>query len=166
MDRTDCTATTAGSASREVAAAETSVLTLAVLADDDPVQFVVVGLAQRAGDAGQEADRADVGPLVEALADLQPQAPQADVVRGGGPADGAEADGAEALELVQTAVGHHLPGGGVAVAVPGELLANLPSGSQASVPRSPAATVTRSASRDASASHADLLLTRATETCP
>lgn len=34
-------------------------------------------------------------------------------------------------------------------------VANLPSGSQASVPRSPAAAVTRSASRDASAPHAD-----------
>ena len=64
----------------EVAAAEAGVLAFAVLPDDDPVEFGVIGLAQRGHDAGQELDRADVGPLVEVLGDVQAQAPQADVV--------------------------------------------------------------------------------------
>ena len=65
----------ARAAAGEVAAAEAGVLALAVLADDDPVQLGVVGLAQRALDAGQELHGADVGPLVEALADLAAAGP-------------------------------------------------------------------------------------------
>src|SRR5206468_226466 len=82
----------------------------------------VVCLAQGAGDAGQEVDGAYVGPLVEALADLQPQAPEADVVGNGGPADSAEVDGVEVLQALQPVVGHHLAGALVVVAAPGELL--------------------------------------------
>ena len=71
----------ARAAAGQVPAAEAGVLAFAVLPDDDPVEFGVVGLAQRGLDAGVELDRADVGPLVEVLGDVQPQPPQADVVR-------------------------------------------------------------------------------------
>src|SRR4029079_5962415 len=80
-------------AAGQVPAAEAGVLAFAVLPDDDPVEFGVVGLAQRGLDAGVELHRADVRPQVEVLGDVQPQTPEADVVGDVGPADGAEVDG-------------------------------------------------------------------------
>ena len=55
-------------------------------------------VAQRAGDAGQDARRAHVGVLVERLADGEPQAPQRDVVGHVGRAGRAEQDGVVALD--------------------------------------------------------------------
>jgi hypothetical protein len=106
----------------EVTAAEPGVLTLGVLPDDDPVEFGAVRLAQRALDAGQELHRPYVRPLVEVLADVQPQTPETDVVRDSGPADRAEVDGVEFLELVEAVLGHHPAVLGVVVAAPAELL--------------------------------------------
>ena len=78
------------------AAALAGVLALRVLAHDHPVELLGRDLAQGAGDPGQDAGRADVGVLVERLADREPQAPQRDVVRHVGGADGAEVDRVEA----------------------------------------------------------------------
>ena len=111
----------AGPAAAQVAPAEAGVLALAVLPDDDPVEVGVVGLAQRGDDAGVEVHRADVGPLVEVLGDVQPQAPQADVVGDGRPADGAEVDGVEVLQGLQAVVGHHPAGLLVVLAAPRKL---------------------------------------------
>ena len=63
-----------------------------VLPDDQPVQITDADIAQRAGDAGQDARRADIGVLVEPLADLQTQAPERNMVRNVGIAHGAEID--------------------------------------------------------------------------
>ena len=61
---------------------------------------------QRRVDAGQDARRAHVGVLVEALADLQPQAPQRDVVgMCGSPAS--RRDGVLVADGVQAIVRHH-----------------------------------------------------------
>ena len=115
----DLVARTAG---RQVAAAEAGVLALAVLPDHDPVEVGVVGLAQRRDDAGVEVHRPDVGPLVEVLRDVQPQAPERDVVRDGRPADGAEVDGVVVLQGLQPVLGHHPAGPGVVLAAPVELV--------------------------------------------
>jgi hypothetical protein len=112
----------ARAAGGEVAAAHAGVLTLAVLADDHPVELGAVGLAQRAAHARQEAHGADVRPLVKVLADGQPQAPQADMIGHARPADRAEVDGVELLEYRQAAGGHHLAGARVVGAAPAELL--------------------------------------------
>ena len=71
---------------------------------------------------GRNCDRAHVGPLVEALADAQAQPPQADVVGDVRPADGAEVDGVEVLELLEPVLGHHPAGLLVVLAAPRELL--------------------------------------------
>src|ERR1035441_2049243 len=91
----------AGTPAGQVAAAEPGVFAFTVLADDDPVQFGVVGFAQPSAHAGQAVHGTHVRPLVEALADGQPQAPQADVVRHAGPAVRAEVDGVEGPQDVQ-----------------------------------------------------------------
>ena len=106
----------------EVAAARPGILALAVLADDDPAEFGVVGPAKRAPYARQEAHRADVRPLIEVLADSQPQAPEADVIGHAGPADRAEVDGVELLEYLQAVLRHHPAGARVVLAAPAELV--------------------------------------------
>ena len=111
----------AGAAAAEVPSAQAGVLAFAVFADHDPVELGVVGLAQRGLDAGQELHRADVGPLVEVLRDVQAQAPEADVVRDVFPADGAEVDGVKVLQGLQALRVHHLAGLFVVAAAPGEL---------------------------------------------
>ena len=74
------------------AAADAGVFALGILADDQPVEVGRVDVAQRAGDAGQDARRADIGVLVEPLADRQAQAPQGDVIGDVGVAHGPEID--------------------------------------------------------------------------
>src|SRR6202012_764704 len=61
-----------GAAAGKVAPACADVFAFAVLADDDPAELGVVGLAKGAAHPRQETDRAHVGPLVEVLADGQP----------------------------------------------------------------------------------------------
>src|SRR5690606_35166561 len=110
----------ARAAAGQVAPAEARVLALAVLPDDHPVQLGLVGPAQRGDDAGVEAHRAHVGPLVEALADGQAQAPQADVVGDRGPADRTEVDGVEAAQHLEAVRVHHAAGLLVVAAAPGK----------------------------------------------
>src|SRR3546814_452071 len=88
--------------------ADAGTLALAVLAHDHPVQVGRRAVAQRAADAGQQARRPHVGVLIEALADRQPQAPQADMVGHPRVAGGAEQDRVEAADALQ-AVGWHHP---------------------------------------------------------
>ena len=59
------------------AAAYAGIFALGVLAHDDPVEFRTGDMAQRAGDARQDAGRTNVGILIERLADRQTQTPQA-----------------------------------------------------------------------------------------
>ena len=89
------------------AAADAGIFAFRVFADDDPVEFLAVHVAQRAGDAGQDAGRADIGVLIERLADREPQAPQRDVVGHVRRAGGAEQDGVVFLDLVAAVLRHH-----------------------------------------------------------
>ena len=63
-------------------AAVAGVFALAVFAHDDPVEFLWVLLAGRqgGGDPAQDSCWADVGVLLEGLADCETQAPEGDVV--------------------------------------------------------------------------------------
>ena len=65
---------------------------------------------ERALDARQQARRADVGVLVEALADREAQAPERDVVGDVGRADGAEVDRIERPQLLEAVRRHHPAG--------------------------------------------------------
>src|SRR3546814_12541047 len=66
--------------------------------------------------------RAQVGVLVEALADRQPQLPEGDVIGNLGIADGAEVDGIEAAQRGDAVLGHHAPAATIAVGAPVEVL--------------------------------------------
>ena len=82
VKRAVCVATSLpGPRPAQVAPADAGVLALAVLAHHDPVDRSG-GRRRAAGSStpGQQPDRAHAGVLVEALADRQPQAPEADVV--------------------------------------------------------------------------------------
>ena len=87
-------------------------------------QFEVVRAAalQRAVDAGQDARRPHVGVLVEALADLQAQAPERDVVGDVRVAGRAEQDRVLVAQRVQAVVRHHHAVLAVVVAAPVEVL--------------------------------------------
>ena len=75
------------------AAALTRVFALGILAHDHPVEIGRRGKFQRRIDARQHARRTHVGVLVEALADIQTQTPEGDVIRYFFGADRAEIDG-------------------------------------------------------------------------
>ena len=63
-------------------------------------------LASGQGNARHQAHRAHVGVLVELAAELEQRSPQRNVVgHGGWPADGAEIDGVEVLELANQSSG-------------------------------------------------------------
>src|ERR1019366_8669403 len=85
------------------ASAVPGVLTLGVLADDDPVDVGAVG--QRALDARKQARRTHVRVLVEALGYRQPQPPQRYMVCNLQAADGAEEDRIERPQPLQPAFG-------------------------------------------------------------
>ena len=104
------------------AAADAGVLALGVLAHDDPVQVLGPAALERAVDAGQDARRPHVGVLVEALADLQAQAPQRDVVGDVRVAGRAEQDRVLVAQRVQAVVRHHHAVRAEVVAAPVEVL--------------------------------------------
>lgn len=62
-------------------AALAGVLALAVFADDDPVEVAGAAVLQRGDGAPEDAGGADVGVLLEGLADGEAEAPEGDVVR-------------------------------------------------------------------------------------
>ena len=101
-------------------AAGAGVLALAVLAHDDPVEIAFGNAGERALDPGQEARGADVGVLIEALADGEPQAPEGHVVGHPRVADRAEIDGVEAFQRLQPVLGHHAAVCAVIIGAPGE----------------------------------------------
>ena len=104
------------------AAADAGIFAFRVLAHDHPVELRAGDVAQRAGDAGQDARRAHVGVLVERLADGEPQAPQRDVVGHVGRAGRAEQDGVVALDQVEAVLGHERAGLLVALGAPVEMI--------------------------------------------
>ena len=61
-------------------AADAGIFALGVFAHDHPVQVFRFAALQRCIDPGKNARRAHIGVLIEALADLEPQTPQRDVV--------------------------------------------------------------------------------------
>nr|GEU28650.1 HTH-type transcriptional regulator PtxR, putative [Tanacetum cinerariifolium] len=103
------------------AAAHARIFAFRVFAHDHPVQVFRLAALQGAVDAGQDAGRAHVGILVEALADFQAQAPQGDMVRDVRVAGGAEQDGVLVAQGVQAVGGHHHAVLAVVVAAPVEV---------------------------------------------
>ena len=96
------------------------VFTLGVLAHDQPVDVLGRDVGERRFEARQDARRADVGVLVEALADGEAKLPEADVIGYARIAGRAEVDGIEGLELIGGALRHHAAVGDVVIAAPGE----------------------------------------------
>jgi hypothetical protein len=103
-------------------AADTRVLALRVLADDHPVQVIRLATLERSVDAREDSRRADVRVLIEALADLEPQSPQRDVVGNVGIASRAEEDCILLAERIETVGGHHLAMLAIVVGTPIEVL--------------------------------------------
>ena len=89
------------------ASALAGILAFRIFPHDHPVQIADVDITQRGGDAGQDAGWPNVGILVEALADLQPQAPQGDVVGDVRVADGAEIDSVVLADFFLPVLRHH-----------------------------------------------------------
>ncbi|MNS96901.1 hypothetical protein D3C72_1312190 [compost metagenome] len=100
------------------AAAHARILAFRVLAHDHPVQVFRGAALERCVDARQDARRTHVGVLVEALADLQAQAPQRDVVGNLVVAGRAEQDRILVAQRVQAVGGHHHAVLAVVVAAP------------------------------------------------
>ena len=62
------------------ASALAGVFTFGVFADDDPVEVTGARIAERGGDAAQDFGGADVGVLLEGLADGEAEGPEGYVV--------------------------------------------------------------------------------------
>ncbi len=88
-------------------ATDPGVLALGVLAHEEHVDVARPAAGERAGHALQQPHRPHVGPEVEALPDLEDQAPERDVVGDVGPADGAHQDRVDRPELLDRIGGHH-----------------------------------------------------------
>jgi hypothetical protein len=104
------------------AAADAGVFAFGVLAHDDPVEVFAAAGAQRALKPRQDAGRPHVRVLVEALADLQPQAPQRDVVGNVRVAGRAEEDRVLVAQRIQAIGRHHRAVCAEVVAAPVEML--------------------------------------------
>ena len=104
------------------ATADTGVLTLRVLANDDPVQVVGSATFERAVDARQDTGRTDVGVLIKTLTNFQPQAPQRDVIGNVRVTGRTEQNGVLVTQCVQTVFGHHDAMRSVVIAAPVEVL--------------------------------------------
>ena len=105
---------------RMSAPADTRVLALGVLADEEHVDGGPVG--ERRRDSLEEARRPDVRPEVEPLAQRQQQPPQRHVVGHGGIADGAEQQRVESPCDVERVRRHHRAGLVVVRRAPGQLV--------------------------------------------
>ena len=91
------------------AAAKGGIFAFGIFAHHVKINIAGLFTRQRAGDAGEQAHRAQVDVLIELAAELQQRPPQRNVVGNGiRPADGAEVDSIEALQLLAPVVRHHL----------------------------------------------------------
>ena len=104
------------------APADARIFAFRVFAYDHPVEFRTVHAPQRAGYPWQNTSRANVGVLVERLADRESEAPQADVIGHVRRADRAEIDRVMVLDLLATIRRHHEPGLAISVGAPIELI--------------------------------------------
>ncbi len=104
------------------AAALAGIFAFGILADDDPVEIVGRNARQRAPDAGQDAGRADIGILVEGLADGEAQAPERQMIGHIGRADRTEIDRIEGFQALDAALGHQHAIGLVVIRAPREIL--------------------------------------------
>ena len=104
------------------ASAHARVLALGVLAHDHPVQVLGLAALERCIDARQDARRTHVRVLVEALADLESQAPQRDVVGNVGVPGRPEKNRILVAERVEAVGRHHHAMLAVVVAAPVEIL--------------------------------------------
>jgi len=91
------------------APAEGGIFAFGIFAHHVKIDIAGLFTRQRAGDAGEQTHRTQVDVLVKLTAELQQRPPQRNVVGNGiRPADGAEVDGIEALQLLAPVVRHHL----------------------------------------------------------
>ena len=104
------------------AAADAGIFALGVLTHDHPVDLFGKLRPQRPLHAGHKPCRADIGELVEALADGKAQLPERNMVRDLRVADGAEIDGMKAAQPLDAVFRHHAAGAAVAVRAPIEAL--------------------------------------------
>ncbi|OSR85988.1 hypothetical protein BV330_04544 [Pseudomonas syringae pv. actinidiae] len=89
--------------------AQRRVLAFGVFAHHDEVDVTRLAIGKRAGYAGEQANRADVGVLVELAAKLEQRAPQGNVIgHFVGPAYGTEENRIKAFQLFKPVVRHHL----------------------------------------------------------
>lgn len=93
-----------------------------VLAHDHPVDLVAELGSKRPVEARQEPGRADVGELVEPLADREAQLPQSYVIGDIGIAGRTEEDCIEAVQALDPVPRHHLARAGVTIRSPVEAL--------------------------------------------
>ena len=63
------------------ASAGASIFTFGVFPDDNPIEIIGSDTGEGPLNTWKQAGRANIGVLIEGLADLQAQAPQGDVVR-------------------------------------------------------------------------------------
>jgi hypothetical protein len=104
------------------AAADARIFAFGVLTHDHPVEVAGLASLERCIDAGEYPCRAQVGVLVEALADRQTQPPQRDVIRNVGIAGRTEEDRILITECRQAIGRHHDAVRAVVVAAPVEVL--------------------------------------------
>jgi DNA-binding transcriptional LysR family regulator len=104
------------------APADTGIFAFRVLAHDHPVELARRAMFQRRFDAGEDARGPHVRVLVEALAALQPQAPQCDVVGDVRVTRRAEQDGVLRTQQAQPVDRHHHTVLAVVIASPVEVL--------------------------------------------
>ncbi len=105
----------------EHAAADRAVLALGVLAHHPEVDLARLAVGERRRHALEQAHRTQVHVFVEVAADRDQQTPQRDVIRHARPADSAQEDALEGLELLHTVFRHHLAGLEKSVARPVEI---------------------------------------------
>jgi len=103
-------------------AAKTGVLTFRVFPDDNPIQVARLAVKERARDSRQKTRRPDIGVLIEAMADGQPEAPPGDMGGHLGIPDCSEIDGVECAQPFKAVWGHHAPVLIVVIGAPWECL--------------------------------------------
>ena len=104
------------------AAADLGIFALVVLADDQHVDVARLLAGERRRHAIEQADRPDIGVLLEVAPDRHQQRPQRHRVRHRRPADGAEEDRVMAGDAAEAVLRHHPAEAGVVIAAPVEFV--------------------------------------------